>query len=721
MDDVKILYANGDSWTAGDIVDPEIFGDQLQYVMHPDNAPYRLNKVWPHIVGKNLGLEVVNNSYAGSSNDGIVRRTLNDIPKLLKEYKPEEIVVIIGWSSPERKDFFYSDGERKNWDTLYPAELDHWKDDNEDINDFYKIYVRKYWNEEEYIYRFITQTLLLSSYLKTKGIKHYFFNAFYEHKDLIVERDPSRHNIKHSPTLFSFIDKFYTKHFDNKKWLEHLGFETLIDEFYSVYNSSFFKLSFSELLVRLEHKEGSDTYLDYHPTDKGHQAWADHLTEAFKNDIDTLLVPEEVHYYIRDDFNQVELWNASDDILEIYKDVPEINEVDPNGNRMVRPLFSHSTLPFVMNFKPVDINEIDEDTHYFYFVTLHHHNFLAARHLNLLPEYVLTDLRKGRCKLVLDNTLEGDRVEEFLEELYKSLDNLNIQPERVTYITSNLLAEDVFKEWYQSQDIKIGKLNVVSFPWNIHDVKRLKREKHLPETVNIEEEIKYKKENFNKLVPFLKVNRTGRPERNLYMLFINKYNLYDKFKISFNKYYDEYDLFEFFPELIDKENIEDLKSKVPFDIDSTDRDNHGPPGVGAGKFNADLPFDPTHYRNTLISVVMCAFPFVEKACHIHSSTYNPIYCGHPILQFGPQGHLKKLRDLGFKTFDRWWDESYDDIEFGWGRFRAVLEITQELYNKSNEELLKMYEEMKDVLQHNSDLIANFDGEKELRKRILYVN
>ena len=133
-------------------------------------------------------------------------------------------------------------------------------------------------------------------------------------------------------------------------------------------------------------------------------------------------------------------------------------------------------------------------------------------------------------------------------------------------------------------------------------------------------------------------------------------------------------MFDWFPGLIGQENIDSLISKVPFDIDKTDKENHGPPGIGVGKFDADLPFNPLHYKNTLISTVMCAFPFVENACHIHSSTYNPIYCGHPVIQFGPVNHLKKLREIGFKTFSKWWDESYDEDEFGWGRLQKILII-----------------------------------------------
>ena len=66
---------------------------------------------------------------------------------------------------------------------------------------------------------------------------------------------------------------------------------------------------------------------------------------------------------------------------------------------------------------------------------------------------------------------------------------------------------------------------------------------------------------------------------------------------------------------------------------------------GIGQFNADLPFLPIHYKNTFVSVVMCAFPHTENCCHLHSSTFNPIYSGHPIIQFGPYKSLERMKFL----------------------------------------------------------------------------
>ena len=115
---------------------------------------------------------------------------------------------------------------------------------------------------------------------------------------------------------------------------------------------------------------------------------------------------------------------------------------------------------------------------------------------------------------------------------------------------------------------------------------------------------------------------------------------------------------------------------------------------------------------------MCAFPFVENCCHLHSSTFNPIYCGHPVIQFGPHKHLEVLKNNGFKTFDKWWDESYDNLTEGWDRFKGVLKNIDELSKKSKKEIFEMYVDMKDILQHNSDLIQNYNGSKILRQRII---
>ena len=407
-----------------------------------------------------------------------------------------------------------------------------------------------------------------------------------------------------------------------------------------------------------------------------------------------------------DKFNQVSLHNPSEEIIKIYRHVAEINELDNRGFPICRPLFSHSSLPSVLGLKQVERTKFDFKSKFSYFVHVHHNQKLWARHIDLIPKQILDEVRKENCTLVFDNTLEGDRIDgrHLLFPLYGSVKKLKLPAKQVVFITNDLNSEDSHNV-YSTQD----KIKVISFMWNVYDVKRLMKHKFLRNIKNIDTEINYKKKNIEKIKPFLKVNRTNRPERDLFMLFIEHEDLYDKFKISFPHFSKEdFPTHNRFKKYLKPSNINFLLNKVPFDIDKTDETNHGPAGYGEGYFNADLPFQPIHYRNTLFSIVMCAFPFVENACHLHSSTLNPIHQGHPIIQFGPYKSLERMRERGFKTFDKWWDESYDEIKDGWERFDAILKLVDKLSRKSNKELLEMYVDMKDVLQHNIDLINQYD-------------
>ena len=272
---------------------------------------------------------------------------------------------------------------------------------------------------------------------------------------------------------------------------------------------------------------------------------------------------------------------------------------------------------------------------------------------------------------------------------------------------------------YKKYNIRKEYVNVISLMWNVIDIQRLIRKQHLPEVVDVQEEIDYKKSNLKDLKHFLKVNRTDREQRNLMMLFLNKYGIIKKSLISFPSWRNLIcpERKHLFGDILDKKNIESLKKQVPFDIDQTDKDNHGEAGFGIGNFNADLPFQPVHYKNSFVSIVMGAFPESQRCCHLHSSTFNPIYCGQPIIQYGPYKALAEMKKRGFKTFSKWWDESYDEIEHCDDRLKAVMKLILEVSKKTKEEMLEMYIDMKPVLEHNIKLIKDYDLNTELKWKI----
>ena len=82
---------------------------------------------------------------------------------------------------------------------------------------------------------------------------------------------------------------------------------------------------------------------------------------------------------------------------------------------------------------------------------------------------------------------------------------------------------------------------------------------------------------------------------------------------------------------------------------------------------------PTHYYQTNISVVS---ETTQNEFFPTEKTYKSLMLGHPFALYGGYHSLKKLRAMGFETFNNSIDESYDNCEF-------PLERAEELVNSLN--------------------------------------
>ena len=80
-----------------------------------------------------------------------------------------------------------------------------------------------------------------------------------------------------------------------------------------------------------------------------------------------------------------------------------------------------------------------------------------------------------------------------------------------------------------------------------------------------------------------------------------------------------------------------------------------------------------------------------------------ISAGQPFIVVGTPGYLKKLKELGFKTFDKWWDESYDEESDDIKRLNKIKNVIIELSKKSLSDLETIYTEMIKVLKTNQRL------------------
>lgn len=89
---------------------------------------------------------------------------------------------------------------------------------------------------------------------------------------------------------------------------------------------------------------------------------------------------------------------------------------------------------------------------------------------------------------------------------------------------------------------------------------------------------------------------------------------------------------------------------------------------------------------------------------ITEKTFRAISMGQPFILLAQSNTLELLKKYGFKTFDKWWDESYDLEEDDDTRLNKIKNVILDLDKKSIEELSEMYNQMIPIIIHNFENI-----------------
>lgn len=114
----------------------------------------------------------------------------------------------------------------------------------------------------------------------------------------------------------------------------------------------------------------------------------------------------------------------------------------------------------------------------------------------------------------------------------------------------------------------------------------------------------------------------------------------------------------------------------------------------------------SRYQNFFTEVV-CETSYVGETFFPTEKIWRPIAMMTPFIVQGPQNFLHRLQKLGFKTFDRWWDEGYAEDPADWQTVE-IKKVINFLSNKSINELQKIYNEMLPTLEHNKKLLIDMN-------------
>jgi len=281
---MKLIF-DGDSWTFGsEIVDPNLSA-QYPRNTHPGdydskevNDYYRIPKIYPYHMAKQLDCDYVNLGWPADDNRTIIERTMSYIStEYLGRNKPtDDIFVIIGWTSPERNSFWWKNGDFSRKFRLWPN-CAHF--DDRLMKKLWKTYVQHMWNPEEYIPRYVSTVLQFQNFCNTHNINWLCYNAFYQ----TPNEGPENWEDLNMPEKLKSIDCKVGRYIysDNGVRTEkNLTFESLwntIDpiRFYKKDQPNNTFKSFIEETV-------DDPLVGWHPSPTGHEAWATELVTYIK-------------------------------------------------------------------------------------------------------------------------------------------------------------------------------------------------------------------------------------------------------------------------------------------------------------------------------------------------------------------------------------------------------------------------------------------------------
>jgi len=92
--------------------------------------------------------------------------------------------------------------------------------------------------------------------------------------------------------------------------------------------------------------------------------------------------------------------------------------------------------------------------------------------------------------------------------------------------------------------------------------------------------------------------------------------------------------------------------------------------------------------------------FTVPMANISEKTIKPILAGRPFIIASGPCSLQLLKNLGFKTFSDFWDESYDLETDHSKRLQKIIDLIDNLNKLNNKQLKKMNKRMSSIFNHN---------------------
>jgi hypothetical protein len=282
-------------------------------------------------------------------------------------------------------------------------------------------------------------------------------------------------------------------------------------------------------------------------------------------------------------------------------------------------------------------------------------SLISKEHLQLLKD--------KKIFFVFDASTEGfSPVKDFpiFDILYYNCEKYNVDPSMIIYVSSNLRDETNIQNYCKEKNKK--SINVFSF---------VSFEKVSKKKLLLEEEKQFCKQDFQEKY-FSSLSRMNRCYRTLATFLLCQDPISEKALISHDK----------LPKNMDREAFRKRYYLEEYSVKTVIRWFKTLPRVVDKKdFKINWALSDDYYpihRQTLFQIVneTLVDNYFDTSLFYSEKTFRPVICFQPFVIYGQKGINKHLKNIGYQTYEEWFDLSFDDEEDNILRYKKLLQTVR---------------------------------------------
>ncbi len=374
-----------------------------------------------------------------------------------------------------------------------------------------------------------------------------------------------------------------------------------------------------------------------------------------------------------------------------------------------KSIFSNlNTDLYKININTVDYY-IDNDLDFLYSILIWNNDIFDKDTTLDIPLKVKNQIKKGKCKFVIFYITEPWFMYQHCYEWLSNFSSKNgFTNENFIFVSSNLIAPEI-KNGYINEKIIIDNFKIIEFNYFFHRLWFFKENFHKENSKDIYTKILtenlHNLRTVSKEKHFLCFNRrphdhrvaifaelmTNKKLKNKTIATLGNQNMISghTYKEAIRRFIDSnykygYERLYFYIDKLNpnKDYLYDTESMEP-------------------EHSTHINLDAHH--KTFCNIVTETITS-ENLIFFSEKIIKPIFALQPFVLVGNRNSLKKLKEYGFKTFDKWWDESYDELKYQ-SRFEKIIEVLEEISEWDSDKIKRTLVEMEETLIHNFNMLV----------------